>query len=40
MRSSERKFVSIDNKLSYIVYMATQNTPEHQQYLKSDLIKK
>lgn len=40
MRSSERKFVSIDNKLSYIVSMATQNTPEHQQHLKSDLIKK
>ncbi len=39
MISSERKFVSIGSKLSYIVYMATQNTPE-QQHLKSNLLKK
>ncbi|MEQ9165998.1 MAG: FABP family protein [Fulvivirga sp.] len=40
MKSSERKFASLNNKLSYIVYMATQNTPEHQQHLKSELTRK
>jgi hypothetical protein len=39
MRSSERKFVSIGSKLSYIVYMATQNTPDHQQHLEAELFK-
>lgn len=40
MKSSERKFVSEENELTYLVYMATQNTSEHQQHLKSSLIRK
>ncbi|TRX33267.1 FABP family protein [Flavobacterium sp. ZT3R18] len=39
MKNSERIFEITENSLSYIVKMSTQNTPEHQQHLKS-LLKK
>jgi hypothetical protein len=37
MVSSERIFTMQQDKLSYIVKMATKNTPEHQQHLESTL---
>jgi hypothetical protein len=37
MVNSERIFTMQQDKLSYIVKMATKNTPEHQQHLESTL---
>jgi THAP domain-containing protein 4 len=39
MMNSERIFTIKDDKLSYIVKMATKNTPEHQHHLQSLLEK-